>query len=285
MPRIHVCAVLAVAAVAAGPIASGQGRGVPLPVSLTSAEAVARALQSAAANGADTIEVQLPIVTGPGGRDGFDPLDEAIRQARERRLRVHGVVTLGPVTPGGELPPARDHVAYQHPEWLMVPRALAIELAGVDPRDPSYLGRLLRWTRANGAAGLYLSPVHPEATAWLTSALSRTLKRYAIDEVTLDLRVPGDDFDASARALEAFRTVHRPTLTAAERRRLDEIEQIDPFAWSDEFPDEWTRFQRTRRDSLMASLRGVAAVERPATVVHARLSVTSRSAEPGTGSR
>jgi hypothetical protein len=34
----------------------------------------------------------------------------------------------------GELPLSRDHVVYRHPEWLMVPRALAEDLLKVAHR-------------------------------------------------------------------------------------------------------------------------------------------------------
>jgi uncharacterized lipoprotein YddW (UPF0748 family) len=268
-----VVAVVVVAATTYRP-GAGEARVFGLPPALTSADAVGRAIESAVADGFDTLQAPLPLLAGGDTRgNGFDALDEVIRQARQRRLRVHAVVTLGLAAPGAALPASRDHVVYQHPEWLMIPRALGIELRDTDPRHPAYLGRLMRWARANTHEGVYLSAVHPEAAAFLTSALARALRRYAVDELTLDVRAPGEDFDYSLRALDVFRAVRRPTLSAAERRRMDEVEQIDPFAWAEEYPAEWTRFQRERWDSLLATLRGVAAAERPGTAVTATLSV------------
>ena len=280
MQRLCACLPALVGVLAAGTWAHGpearEARVFGLPGALTSADAIGRAIESAVADGFDTLQTPLPLLTGGDTRGTtFDPLDEVLRQARERRLRVHGVVAIGLAAPA-DLPAARDHVVYQHPEWLMIPRALGIELLEVDPRHPAYLGRLMRWTRANSPDGLYLSPAYPEVASYLTTALGRALRRYALDEVTFDLRTPGGDFDSSPRALDQFRATHRPTLSAAERQRMDNVETIDPFAWSDEFPLAWERFQRERWESLLVTLRRVAAAERPGTVVHATTTASSR---------
>jgi uncharacterized lipoprotein YddW (UPF0748 family) len=270
----HLVVAAAVLTAAAHGLTAGEARVFGLPAALTSADAVGRAIESAVADGFDTLQAPLHLAAGIDTRGtAFDPLDEVIRQAQQRRLRVHAVVTVGLAAPGAALPAARDHIVYQHPEWLMIPRALGIQLRDMDPRHPAYLGGLMRWARANSPEGIYLSPVYPEAAAYLTTALGRALRRYAVDEVTLDLRAPGSDFDYSPRALDVFRAARRPTLSPAERRRMDEVEQIDPFAWAEEYPVEWMRFQRERWDSLLATLRGVAAVERPGTVVTATLTV------------
>lgn len=279
----RVLACVCVAAVAAGVISHGRARAwetraFGLPATLTSPDAVGRAIASAVADGFDTVLAPVPILSLPllpatdAHGAAFNSLDEVIRQSRDRRLRVHGLVTIGIATANGELPAARDHVIYQHPEWLMVPRALGVELREMDPRHPGYLGRLLRWTRANPSAALYLSPVDPEAAAYIAASLGRALRRYTVDEITLDLRMPGPEFDFSAHALGLFRTDVRTGLAAGQRRRMDEVEALDPFAWPEEYPAEWARFQRERWDVLLARLRATAAAERPGTVVNATLS-------------
>lgn len=238
--------------------AARENRIFSLPTTLNSPDAVGRAIASAVADGSDTLQVSL--LTQPAEtRGGFDAIDEALRQARDRRLRVQGLIAVGLASAKGELPAARDHVVYLHPEWLMVPRDLALELRDMDPRHPGYLGRLLRWTRATGADGLYLSPAYPEAVSWAAAALARTLARYPVDDVTLDLRIPGAEFDFSSRALDLFEASVRQTLSASERQRMDAIEAIDPFAWPGEFPSEWARFQRGHWDTLLVRLRQVAA--------------------------
>lgn len=238
----------------------------------TSADAVGRAVASAADNGFDTVVAPLPLTTETRDTAAFDPFAELVRLAALRGLRVHGLVTVGLATTAGELPLARDHVVYQHPEWLMVPRALAPELSRLDPRSPAYLGRLLRWARSNAAAGLQLSPAYPDTATYLAAALARALQRYAVDELTLDLRLPAADFDFSLRAVDHFAATVRPTLSQRDRLRMEEVEAIDPSAWADEYPAEWARFHRERSESLLDRLRRVATSERPGTIINARVS-------------
>jgi uncharacterized lipoprotein YddW (UPF0748 family) len=163
-------------------------------------------------------------------------------------------------------------VLYQHPEWLMVPRELAPEVLNVDVRSPAYLGRLTRWVRANTQRidGLYVSPLDPEAAAYLTTAVIEAVKRYTVDGVFLDaVRFPGTDFDYSRRAMEIFRADRRTMLTPAERVRLDEIEAIDPFGYPEEFPEEWRVFRQARLTALMARLKKALVAISPALVVSA----------------
>src|SRR5207244_10217855 len=88
-------------------------------------------------------------------------------------LRVHAWVDVMRVAAPGELPSARDRV-YQHPEWLMVPRAIAAELLAIDTHSPDYLGRLARWTRSSSDRidGLYISPLQPEVASYIADVCS-----------------------------------------------------------------------------------------------------------------
>lgn len=252
------------------------------PSQVQSADAVRSVITAAVSEGINTLLVPMALepATAVAGGFGFDPIVEVLRQARERGVRVHGWVTIGLAATAGELPASRDHVIYQHPEWLMLPRALAVEMLALDPRTPDYLGRLVRWTRANAAHtdGLYLSPTYPEATAYVAGSLSRLLKRYAVDGLVLDVRTPGTDFDYSRRALEAFRRDIRPTLATSMRIRMDDIENIDPFAYAEEFPGEWLRLRRTRLTGLIARLRHTVRTEHPALTVSALIADAAVSA-------
>jgi uncharacterized lipoprotein YddW (UPF0748 family) len=261
------------------------------PGQVQSTDTIRGLLSAAIAEGVNTLLVPIalePSTTlgisspgaGPAGNAGFDPIAELLRQARERGVRVHGWVTIGLAAPVGELPASRDHVIYQHPEWLMLPRALAVEMLALDPRTPDYLGRLVRWTRANAgrADGLYLSPAYPEATAYVAGSLNRLLQRYAVDGLVFDVRTPGSDFDYSRRALEAFRGDVRPTLAASMRIRMDEVETIDPFAYAEEFPGEWLRLRRTRLTGLIARLRHTVRTVHPAATVSALIADAAVSA-------
>jgi uncharacterized lipoprotein YddW (UPF0748 family) len=142
----------------------------------------------------------------------------------------------------------------------------------VDLRSPEYVGRLNRWTRANPdrAEGLYVSPIHPEAIAYLAERVTHVLNRYRVDGVHLDaLRFPGVDFDYSRGALEQFRSDVRRGLDAAARARMDRIEAIDPFAYPEEFADEWRRFRQARLTTLVTRLRAVIRASHPDAIVSA----------------
>jgi uncharacterized lipoprotein YddW (UPF0748 family) len=224
--------------------------------SLETPEAVRRAISAAAVGTFDTVMIPVPLVGDP--LQVFDGARELINEAHSRGLRAHAWIEVTLVAANGELPASRDHVLYQHPEWLMVPRELAPEVLKLDVRSPAYLGRLTRWARANSARvdGLYLSPLSSEAASYLVAAVTAAAKRYPVDGVFLDaVRFPGIDFDYSRHAMEIFRADTRPQLRSEERARLDEVEAIDPFGYAEEFPDRWRAFRQSRLTSLMSRLR------------------------------
>jgi len=224
--------------------------------SLESPDAVRRAVSAAAAGSFDTVMVPVTLVAD--AFQVFDGAREMINEARARGLRVHAWIEVTLVAANGELPPSREHVLYQHPEWLMVPRELAAQMLKVDVRTPGYLGRLTRWARANPARvdGLYVSPLAPDAANYLVAAVTAAAKRYPVDGVFLDaVRFPGVDFDYSRHAMEIFRADTRPQLSVEERARLDEVEAIDPFGYAEEFPERWRAFRQFRLTSLVSRLR------------------------------
>jgi uncharacterized lipoprotein YddW (UPF0748 family) len=103
---------------------------------------------------------------------------------------------------------------------------------------------------------LYVSPLAPEAAAYLVTAVTAAARRYPVDGVFLDaVRFPGVDFDYSRHAMEIFRAETRPQLSAEERARLDEIEAIDPFGYAEEFPERWRAFRQARLTNLVSRLR------------------------------
>lgn len=257
-----------------------------LRTSLESPESIRRMVSSAAANGFNTLFVQ---VRGRGEAyfndglelraaaltrqvPGFDPLAETLRQAGERGLRVHAWVNVNLVASAGELPAARDHVIYQHPEWLMVPRELAADFLRIDARSPEYLGRLARWTRANNnrVEGLYASPLHPDATAHLAGLVRDLVARYPVDGIHLDyVRYPGADFDYSRGGLDRFRSDLRARLSGGDRARVDRIEAIDPFAYLTEYPEEWRLFRQSQLTALVTRLRSSVKAEKVSAIVSA----------------
>jgi uncharacterized lipoprotein YddW (UPF0748 family) len=238
--------------------------------SLESPETIRRATAAASAGGFDTLMVPVDVFADTG--QVSDGAREMVQEARARGLRPHAWIEVTVAAPAGALPAPRDHVLYQHPEWLMVPRELAAEVMKIDVRSPAYLGRLARWTRGNATRvdGLYLSPLAPEATAYLVAAVTAAAKRYPVDGVFLDaVRFPGADFDYSRHAMEIFRAETRPQLSADERARLDEVEAIDPFGYAEEFPDRWRQFRQTRLTNLMSRMRKALAAVSPTLVISA----------------
>ena len=280
-------ACAAAAAIRATEAPSGEVRALwVLRTSLESSEAIRRMVRSAADNGFNTLFVQ---VRGRGDAyftrgveyrasglaaqpDSFDPLAETLARAKEAGLRVHAWVNVNLVSSAAELPASRDHVIYEHPEWLMVPRELAPELLPIDVRSPEYLGRLARWTRANSTTveGLYASPVHPEAVAHTARVVADLVTRYAVDGVHLDyVRYPAGDFDYGRAAIRVFEAEMRARVSASEHARVEALQVIDPFAWPETFADEWRLFRQSRLTSLVARLRSTVKGIRPAAVVSA----------------
>jgi len=174
-----------------------------------------------------------------------------------------------------ELPPARDHVVYRHPEWLMVPRPIAEDLLAVDPRSPEYIGRLARYVRRQPAEleGLYLSPIAAASADYTVSVVRDIVTRYAIDGVHLDyVRYPNDDFDYSRAALAAFRRSLIRELPPDAARRYDARLAAEPLQYTQAFPDAWRVFRSAQMTGLMARLRDTIRAARPSAIISAAVS-------------
>jgi uncharacterized lipoprotein YddW (UPF0748 family) len=184
----------------------------------------------------------------------FDPLATVIREAHASGLRVHAWINTNLVSSAVDLPLARTHIVYEHPEWLMVPREIAQDVAKLDPTNPAYIGKIARWTRGQSdlVEGLYASPIDPASTAHTLAVVSDIANRYDLDGIHLDyIRYPNDQFDYSRFAIAAFRASIRPRLTAAVRAAVDAQDAIDLFAYPDRFPDDWKAFRRQRLTALV----------------------------------
>jgi uncharacterized lipoprotein YddW (UPF0748 family) len=254
--------------------------------SLVSPERVAAMVGSAAASGFNTLLVQVrgrgdayfasrvePRAQALAGQPvSFDPLASTLALARARGLRVHAWVNVNLTSSGAELPTSRAHVVHEHPEWLMVPRALAFELGRIDPRSPEYVGRLARWTRSvpTEVEGLYASPVHAGAVDRLVGVVDELVSNYALDGLHLDYaRYPSASFDYSRGALGAFRTLIDGELSAAERLRYSTGDVAALVALTDLKADRWAEFRRSRLNTLVMRVRTVAKARRPGIVLSA----------------
>jgi uncharacterized lipoprotein YddW (UPF0748 family) len=168
-------------------------------VSLTSQAALRTAVTAAKADGATTLVVPVRATPGP-----YDALADALAIGHAAGLQVHASINVTVAVPVGELPSARDHVVFRHPEWLMVPRTLAEDLAAVDPHSPEYLGRLSRYARARSATveGVYLSPATAGAVDYMVGVVRGIVSHYAVDGVRMDaVGYPAGVFDYSSERL------------------------------------------------------------------------------------
>jgi uncharacterized lipoprotein YddW (UPF0748 family) len=247
--------------------ANGLGPLLVPATSLSSREAVQRAVSTAVEGGMQALLVPVGLFSEPPAL-----LADVVASARAAGLRVVASVDITLTAGADELPASRDHVIYTHPEWLMVPRELALELSRLDVHSPDYVGRLARWTRANAAraGGLYLSPVHRDAAVFVADSLRRLMERFSFDGVQFETAgYPSSDFDYSRLTLDVLRHEVRAGLPANERRRMDGIEAFDALAYANEFPDDWQRLRRTQLTALVVRARTAAKSVRPDAVVSA----------------
>jgi len=196
----------------------------------------------------------------------FDPLADLVGRARNAGLQVHAWLNVNLVAGATALPSARQHVALQHPEWLMLPRALAPSLLRLSPRDPRYLATLAAWSHRNNATieGVFTSPIPEGAHDRLDATIAHLTSRYALDGLHLDyIRYPSPDFDVSRAALDTFRASLVPELTPSELATLDARASTSPLAFVDLYPARWSAFRRERLTRLVTRLGATARAHRP----------------------
>ncbi len=254
--------------------------------SLVSPEAIAAMVNAARDGGFNTVFVQVRArgeafydsAIDPRASDldaqpaSFDPLATTLDLAHRAGLRVHAWINVNFVASATTLPRSRNHVVFRHPEWLMVPSALAAPLGRVDPHSPEYVAALARWTRplSSQIEGLFVSPISEDAQRYTTSVISEIATKYAVDGIHLDyLRYPSEAFDYSRATLAAFRAQHAARVPAAERQRLDARAATEPAIWTSYLPEGWTTFRRDRLTTLATRLAQAARDARPHVLVTA----------------
>lgn len=252
---------------------------------LTSAASVTRLIDAAKAAGFNTLLVQArgrgdayyvsPLE--PRGsalrrqNPSFDPLALAIVAGHHAGLRVHAWINVNLVS-DAEPPADRTHIAHAHPDWLMVPRELAEDMARLNPRDPAYLAALTRYARAHGdrIEGLYASPIQPAAAEHTVAVIADIAARYAVDGIHLDYaRYPNDEFDYSRDALAQFRADVTARVSADERREYDARAEGRPLFYTQMFPQRWQEFRRERLTRLVTRVRAAVKAARPDAVLSA----------------
>ena len=260
--------------------------------SLTRADKIDRLVAAAARSGFNTLLVQVRgrgdayydsalEPRGAGVAGTFDPLAYTIAAAGKAGLRVHVWFNTNLVASPATMPTSRLHVVNAHPEWLMVPRPIAADLARLGPRHPRYVPRLVEWTKRNaaGVEGLYASPVSAEAAQHVERVVTDLVTRYQVSGVHLDyIRYPSNLFDHSQASLLAFRDSLQRELSPSDRQRLDDRLRRDPLVYADAFPEKWANFRRLRLADLVARIRGAVHRVRPDALITAAVIPDAREA-------
>lgn len=234
---------------------------------MTSERAVREMVERAAAAGVNTLIVQVrgradafyasslePRAEAMDAPPDFDPLAFTIEEAHARGIAVHAWVNTHLVWGPTELPRSRVHMVNAHPDWLAVPRALARELAPVEPTDPRYVAALVRYARERPQTveGVYSSPSHPEVKDLVHAVWLDLAQRYDLDGIHFDyIRYPSSDFDYSLGALERFRIWLLPRLDERRFAELDARSVSDLFAFVDAEPGLWNDFRRAQITELV----------------------------------
>ena len=149
--------------------------------------------------------------------------DACSPRRRRTGIRVHAWVNVNLVSSAVDLPASPDHLVYRHPEWLMVPREIAQEVARLDPGNPGYVGKIARWTRgadrdaSKGSTRRRSSPT-PPPTPSASSPTSRAATT-STASISTTRAIPNQQFDYSRFAIAEFRADIRPRLSAERAPR------------------------------------------------------------------
>jgi uncharacterized lipoprotein YddW (UPF0748 family) len=201
----------------------------------------------------------------------FDPLELMVDRAHRAGLKVHAWINVNLVS-DAEPPAARRHIVYLHPEWLMVPRLLAGDLHGMNPRDPRYLRALSEYAKGHSdrVEGIFLSPIHKGAVDHATRVIGDVVSRYDVDGIHLDyIRFPNDEFDYSAEALDEFRSEIMSRVSGNERRDYVSRARGRPLFYTEMFPQRWQEFRRARLTTQLTRIRSTVKAHRPRAMVTA----------------
>ena len=260
-------AALALLAAQAGAVPAPEMRGLwVVRTALQSPEAVDRAVEQAARAGFNTLFVQVrgrgdafyasKLVARGGALAGqpadFDPLQRLLERARANGLSVHAWINVL-LSASFVAPLPAGHVVAGHPDWVMVPKSVA--LAALKPGAP-----LLSLARQGAQSdpdveGYYLSPAAPGVAEHLEQVVRELVRGYPLDGLHFDfIRYPGKEYDYSASALNSFGAKHRSR---------------QPLQLALQSPELYAEHRRELLSALVARLSQAARQERPALALSA----------------
>jgi uncharacterized lipoprotein YddW (UPF0748 family) len=262
---------------------------------LTSPEKIQQLVNSAADNGFNTLIVQI---RGRGDayynsrvepraielKDQpatFDPLALTLTEAHRRGLKVHAWLNTSLLANLDALPVDPSHVYNKHPEWLAVPKPVAVELFKMSPHDPVYRQKIVEWSKANRAEleGVYTGPAHPKVREHIYKIWMDVLKNYPVDGLHFDyVRFASPDFDYSRTSLEKFQAWLKPQLNKEERREMKQTLKQNPLAAAEMFPAKFADFQRAQVTTLVERIYHAVKKRRPEVVVSAAVFANDENA-------
>ena len=262
---------------------------------LTSPEKIRQLVSAAADNGFNTLIVQI---RGRGDAyykskmepraidlkdqpQSFDPFAFTLAEAHKRGLKVHGWLNTNLLANLDALPGDPKHVYNKHPEWLAVPKAVAVELYNVSPTDPAYRQKIVEWSKANRGEleGVYTGPANPKVREHIYKIWMDVLKHYAVDGLHFDyVRFASPDFDYSRTSLKAFRKWLEPQLNADQLRELKESLETNPIAAPEIFPEKFADFQRAQVTTLVERIYHAVKKQKPKTLVSAAVFANDENA-------
>ncbi|HYE75808.1 MAG TPA: family 10 glycosylhydrolase [Blastocatellia bacterium] len=211
----------------------------------------------------------------------FDPLEFTIKEAHAAGLKVHAWLNTFLVADLGNVPEDPNHVINKHPEWLAVPRGIASDVFHGDTTTPTYLERIISYSRANNSEleGLFLSPAHPGVKEHIYNLWIDIVERYDVDGLHFDyIRYPNRQYDFSRTSLERFRAEVDKTLRLEDRQRLNAAFLSNPLAYVNEFPDRYEQFQRDQVTDLVERIYQGVKIRKPDALVSAAVFANDKDA-------
>lgn len=202
----------------------------------------------------------------------FDPLKLMVQEAHAQGLRVHAWLNTYVITFFDKLPNLPGHLVHQRPDWLMVPKPLAAQLYGMNPRAPQYVEKLRTHVTANRNVleGLFSSPANPEVKDHLLKVFLDVVTKYDVDGVHFDyIRYPNTSFDYSRAALDRFRAELEPTIDAPSRKRLAELAKSNPLIYANTFAGRYADFLRAQITATEAAIYQAVKARKPSLAVSA----------------
>ncbi len=211
----------------------------------------------------------------------FDPLALTIKEAHAVGIKVHAWINTFLVADAAILPKSPNHAMYKHPEWLAVPKGIAVELYRGDPKAENYSHTLISYAQNNKEEleGIFFSPAHPGVKEQIYNLWIDITERYDIDGLHFDyIRYPNRQFDYSRTSLDRFRAELEKTISPEERKHFADIAANNPMAYVNAFPDRYSQFQRDQVTDLVERVYQGVKARKPNAIVSAAVFANDKDA-------